>query len=87
MKRAVIGWCLGGAIIVIGVCTASLSTRNRARGDELDQLERWCETQERRNELQRVSNRRAEWDLLAGELGDLQRFELQELSGLRELAP
>jgi hypothetical protein len=83
MIRGRLGGLLGGVALVVGVLTAALSTRNRARGDELDRLERWCETQERRNELQRVENRRAEWRLLTNteRLTDTERAqELEELA-------
>jgi hypothetical protein len=64
VRRELAGWCLCVAALVVGVLTAALSAGNRARGDELDQLERWCESQARKNELTRVENRRQEWILL-----------------------
>ena len=64
MTRALLGWCLCAAALLVGVRTAALAAENRARGDALDRLERWCEAQARRNELQRVANERAEWVLL-----------------------
>ena len=64
MRRALLGWSLCAAALLVGVRTAALAARNRARGDELDRVERWCEAQARRNELQRVANERAEWELL-----------------------
>lgn len=73
MRRALVGWGVVLAALVLGILTAGLSSANRARGDELDRLQRWCEAQARRNELARLANRRREWDLLgqrsAGELG------------------
>ena len=66
MKRALVGWCLCALALATGVLTAGLAAANRARGDELDRLERWCEAQSRRNELARVANQRQEWLLLSG---------------------
>jgi hypothetical protein len=64
MTRGLAGWTLCAVALLTGVLTAALSSRNRARGDELDRLERWCEAQARRNELARVENQRQEWRLL-----------------------
>jgi len=66
MKRAQLGWLLCALALASGVLTAAIAAENRARGDELDRLERWCEAQARRNELARVANQRAEWELLSG---------------------
>ena len=66
MRRALVGWSLGGAALVAGVFTAALAAENRARGDALDRLERWCEAQGRKNELTRVANQRLENELLHG---------------------
>lgn len=63
MKRAHATWALAALALVLGVATAALAAENRARADELDALERWCEAQSRRNELQRVENDKAEWRL------------------------
>ena len=64
MKRGLAGWLLSLCAVVAGIATAALSSQNRARGDELDQLQRWCEAQKRRNELQRLEIARDEWVLL-----------------------
>jgi hypothetical protein len=64
MRRALVGWCACFVVLVVGVLTAGLAVENRARGDELDKLQRWCEAQARRNELARVANERREWCLL-----------------------
>ena len=64
MKRALVGWCAAAVALVVGVLTAGLASANRARGDELDRLQRWCEAQARRNELARVANQRREWVVL-----------------------
>jgi hypothetical protein len=69
MKRVVAAWALCILALVVGLTTAALSAHNRARGDELDRLERWCEAQSRRNELLRVDNQRREWRML-GSLED-----------------
>ena len=66
MKRAQLGWLLCALALASGVLTAVIASKNRARGDELDRLERWCEAQTRRNELARVANEHAEWELLSG---------------------
>ncbi|MSR62563.1 MAG: hypothetical protein EXS08_08985 [Planctomycetes bacterium] len=64
MKRAHVGWILCAALLFGGMFTAALSSANRARGNELDRLERWCEAQARRNELTRTANQCREWQLL-----------------------
>ena len=64
MRRSLGGWLVCALALVAGLWTAALAADNRARGDQLDRLERWCEAQTRRNELQRVSNQRLEWALL-----------------------
>ena len=68
MKRLVAAWTLCVLALAVGLATAALSAYNRARGDQLDRLERWCEAQSRRNELLRVENQRQEWRML-GTLG------------------
>lgn len=65
MRRAWLGWSAGVAVLVVGLLTAGLAAENRARGDELDRLQRWCEAQARRNELARVELQRREAALLA----------------------
>jgi hypothetical protein len=66
VRRAAAGWCLCALAFGTGVLTAALAAENRARGDELDRLERWCEAQSRRNDLLRLANQRAEYELFAG---------------------
>lgn len=61
---SLLAWGLCVLVLLAGVWTARLSSANRARGDELDQRQRWCEAQARRNELARLANQRREWDLL-----------------------
>jgi len=72
VKRAFVGWSLCAVALLLGVLTAAQSSANRARGDQLDRLERWCEAQARRNELARGANQRQEWILL----GQTQKKEL-----------
>jgi hypothetical protein len=64
MSRVFCSWLACFAVIGLGLSTAVLSASNRARGSELDRLERWCETRTRQNELLRVENARREWLLL-----------------------
>jgi hypothetical protein len=64
VTRALVGWSLAVVALLVGLATAGLASKNRARGDELDRLERWCEAQARRNELARLANERREWELL-----------------------
>jgi len=64
VRRALASWCLCALALVVGVLTAALAADNRERGDDLDQLERWCEAQSRQNELVRVQNAEREWCLL-----------------------
>ena len=64
MKRARLAWVASLLVLAAGIATAALSADNRARGQELDRLERWCEAQARRNELAHLANERAEWALL-----------------------
>jgi hypothetical protein len=66
VKRALAGWCLCALAFATGVFTAAIAAENRARGDELDRHERWCEAQSRQNDLLRVANERAELRLLTG---------------------
>lgn len=64
--RALLGWTLCAIALLAGVFAAALAAENRARGNELDRLERWCEAQVRKNELARVANQREEGRLLHG---------------------
>ncbi len=64
MRRGLLGGALCALALVAGVFSAALAAENRARGDALDRLERWCEAQSRRNELLRVRNQRREGELL-----------------------
>jgi hypothetical protein len=68
VKRARIAWGASLLLLATGIATAALSAENRARGNELDRLERWCEAQARRNELAHLANERAEWELLGAGL-------------------
>jgi hypothetical protein len=65
VRRGPAAWILCLIALGLGIHTAALSNENRQRGDELDELERWCESQSRQNELRRVENARLEWALLA----------------------
>jgi hypothetical protein len=65
VRRAALGLTLAAASLATGITVAALCARNRARGDELDRLERWCEAQSRRNDLARAENQRQEWRLRA----------------------
>ena len=67
MRRALMGWSAAVLVLVLGLATAALVAENRRRGSELDLLQRWCEAQERKNELQRTENARSEWTLLGQE--------------------
>ena len=67
MNRALLGWSLSVLSLVLGLLTAAISAENRARGAELDRLQRWCEAESRANELLAVDNARREWALLGGE--------------------
>ena len=69
MKRATLSWILAALALLVGLATAARSAANRARGDELDRLERWCEAQSRRNDLQRAANEAAQWALLGQKPG------------------
>jgi len=64
VRRVGATWALAALALLLGVATAARAADNRARADELDELERWCEAQSRRNELQRLENERAQWVLL-----------------------
>ena len=66
MTRALLGWCACALALCAGVFSAALAAENRARGDELDRVERWCEAQARKNELARFANQRQEGLLLHG---------------------
>jgi hypothetical protein len=66
VTRALLAWCLSALALASGVFTAASAAANRARGDELDRIERWCEAQSRRNELARLAVQRREWRLLYG---------------------
>jgi len=73
VRPALIAWWLCALALFTGLLTAALAAANRARGDELDRLERWCEAQSRRNDLARVANQRQEWHLLTGRCADAPR--------------
>jgi hypothetical protein len=61
--RGLCGWILCLAALGLGVATAAQASANRARGDALDRLARWCEAQSRRTDRARAGNQRAEWRL------------------------
>ena len=63
MSRATASWILCLLTLAVGFYTAARSVQNRARGDSLDQLERWCEARSRQNELRRAELARREWQL------------------------
>ena len=69
MKRTRATWALAALALLLGLATAARAADNRARANALDQLERWCEAQSRRNELQRVEIEKAEWRLLGQKPG------------------
>ncbi len=50
--------------LALGIVTALLAARNRARAHSLDRLQQWCETFSRRNELWRATIAEEEWRLL-----------------------
>ena len=58
-----------GCALVLGVYTSFLAAENRDRGDRLDEAQRWCEAQSRRNEVLRAANYEREWKLISGEEG------------------
>jgi hypothetical protein len=53
--------------LALGVATAVVAARNRARAHELDRLHQWCEAFSRRNELWRAALQAEEWKLLQEE--------------------
>lgn len=69
MRRAWLGWAAAVAVLCVGIATAGLAAENRARGDELDRLQRWCEAQARRNDLARLALQQREAELLAARSG------------------
>ena len=64
MNRAPLAILSCAGALVVGVYTACLSARNRARGGELDEKQHGCETFSRQNELLRAANDEEEWRLL-----------------------
>ena len=86
MRRALVGWCASVAALVVGIATAGLAAKNRARGDELDRLQRWCEAQARRNDLARLANQRREWVVL-GEAAAPSDERTQDPARLEEASP
>ncbi len=62
--RFVLSTLLCATALGLGLWTAHLAARNRARGGELDALHHRCGTLRRQNELLRVQNRLEEWRLL-----------------------
>jgi hypothetical protein len=67
VTRAVLAILSCSIALVVGVYTACLSARNRARGSELDRRQHECETLTRQNELLRATNAEADWQLIHGE--------------------
>jgi len=67
VTRAVLALTVCAVAIVVGLFTALLSSRNRARGGDLDERQHRCETLTRQIELQRARNAREEWLLVHGE--------------------
>ena len=74
--RFVLSTLLCATALGLGLWTAHLAARNRARGGELDALHHRCGTLRRQNELLRAQNKLEEWRLLnrqdglaSGELG------------------
>jgi hypothetical protein len=51
-------------VLGLGLATALIAARNRARAHELDRLHQWCEAFARRNELWRAALQAQEWKLL-----------------------
>jgi len=66
VTRAVLAVALCAATLAVGLATAVLASRNRARGGEVDRRQRRCEALSRQLELQRAGNAREEWLLLHG---------------------
>ncbi len=62
--RVRVSIALCASALAIGLLTAFLASRNRARANELDRLQHWCETFSRRNELLRGMIAEEEWELL-----------------------
>jgi len=75
VKRAWLGWGASVAVLLVGILTAGLAAENRARGDELDRQQRWCEAQARRNELARLALQQHEAALLARQVPGAQPVE------------
>jgi hypothetical protein len=65
VSRATASWILCLLTLGVGLVTSARSGQNRARGDALDQLERWCEARSPQNELRRAALARREWELMA----------------------
>jgi hypothetical protein len=82
VTRALCSASLCAGALVAGLATVWLCARNRARGAELDSVQRWCEIFARQNEALRSEIRAAEWELLdahaapvAGAPGQAEAFE------------
>ncbi len=67
MTRMVLSGVLCVAAIAIGIATAVIASKNRARAGDLDRRQRRCETVLRQNDLVRAQVDRDEWSLLHGD--------------------
>ena len=67
MIRVVLATAFSIGALAVGIYTACLAARNRARGHDLDQRQHWCETLAGANELLQVENKGGEWRLLSAE--------------------
>ena len=79
MTRVILAILCCASALVVGVATACLAAKNRARAAELDRRQHVCETFARQNELLRAVNDEDEWRLLQGEVIE----EEEELAGVR----
>jgi len=67
VTRAALAVALCMVTLAVGLATAVLASRNRARGGDIDRRQRRCETLSRQLELRRADNAREEWLLLGGD--------------------
>jgi hypothetical protein len=82
MRRAILAVLCCASALVVGVSTACLAAKNRARAAELDRRQHVCETYARQNELLRAVNDEDEWRLLQGEVAQ-KTEENEDLAGER----
>jgi len=66
MSRPFLSVVLCAAAGGVGLSTVCLASKNRARGAELDDVQRWCEIFSRQNEALRLRIEDEEWRLLQG---------------------